>query len=413
MTNLATLTSAEIALISGKQSIFHNAKKAIISDVPLRDLVSDPVTPVPAMDGPTPEMDKLIQVILSTKRCHSSTGELNFVAWLYKALETMGHKGVAMAEGAVVVAIGTSKTLFSCHLDTVHPMAECDGSLQELVLDPAFGHIFIADKSKSSCLGADDGAGIYILLKMIEANVSGTYIFHRGEEKGGISAHAMLKKHEVWLRGFDTCIAFDRADDFEVICSQGGSVCASPVYGKALAEALTVQGLKYEVSHGGSFTDSKVYRGVIAECINIGVGYKFQHSSSEYLDWEHLQALTKAVIAIDWAALKPVRVPVSDTPVYKPNQNSNVWKGGKGYYDEDAYDFRGKKPVVAAVVKPTKQEKELDLDLDLDIDFEAMTRAEIDEYTDDELMTNGIMRLIVELDAERARVTRLQMLLGM
>jgi hypothetical protein len=387
MTDTITLDTIQL---SAKKSVLNGGKS----------------TPFSAPPEPEAElaMDKLIQVILSTKRCHSSKGELNFVAWLYKALEAMGHKGEPMAEGAITVQVGKgSKTLFSCHVDTVHSSAESDGSLQELFYDPSFGHIFLGDKTKSTCLGADDGAGIYIMLKMIEANVTGTYIFHRGEEKGGISAYAMSKKHEPWLKKFDACIAFDRPGDHEVICTQGGQVCASVGFGTQLASALNEHGLKYEVSHRGVFTDSKVYRQIIPECINLGVGYYSQHGTSEYLDWNHVTAMTKAAIALDWSALKVQRVIQPDPPPaqYKFHDDAE-------YYSDraDAWRSSNKSQPALKAVEPVLADE-------LDIDFENMSRAEIDDYTADEVLTNAIMRLVVELDAERGRVTRLQMLLGM
>lgn len=358
---------------------------------------------IPLVDG-TMEMDKLIEVILSTKRCHNSTGELNFVAWLYKYLETLKVKATPLAEGAIVVEVGVGgKTLFSCHLDTVHSNSESDGSLQTVFYDGSFGHIFCGDK-KTTCLGADDGAGIYILLKMIEAGVKGTYIFHRGEEKGAISAHAIKSKHVDFLKKFNACIAFDRPGTDEVIIIQGGSECASKEYGNSLAVALSKQGLTYQTSTKGVFTDSKVYRSIIPECINIGVGYYDQHTNGEYQDWGHLITLTNVVCAVDWDALKPKRVPVPE-PVWNPT------KGGqyKGYYESE-YEVRPKTKA-AVFAKPSIPVE--DLEGELDIDFETMSMTDIDDYTGDAEMTKGIMRLVVELDAERGRVSRLQMLLGM
>lgn len=366
----------------------------------LQDFIAPPA-PLPAFDGEPMEMDTLIQDILKTKRCHNSPGELNFVSWLYKYLEGLKFKPKTMAEGAIVIEVGTGgKTLFSCHVDTVHSKEESDGSMQPLFFDPAFGHIFCGDK-KSGCLGADDGAGIYIMLKMIEAGVTGSYIFHRGEEKGGISAYAMKAKYESWLKQFNACIAFDRPDTCEVICSQGGQVCASVAYGTKLAESLNAQGLDYQVSHRGVFTDSKVYRQLIPECINLGVGYFSQHGNSEYLDWTHLTSLAEAVTEIDWDALKPERKIVAETTL--------AWESKKttDYYGNWPYDTAKQGEVFPRKAVPVEDEPEEALDL------EAMTKEELSEYICDDLLVSAIVDLIVELDAERGRVKRLQMLLGL
>jgi hypothetical protein len=393
---LATLTPEEVKALQGSLLV-EPTKVAKIG-------LSKPV-PKPPPPTEVTVMDPLIAAILCTKRAHNSTGELNFVKWLHEHLEKLGHKPVAMAEGAVTVQIGSGfKTLFSCHVDTMHSTHESDGSLQSVFFDEAFQHIFLADK-KSGCLGADDGAGIYIMLKMIEAKVGGTYIFHRGEERGGISANAMKAKHPEWLKQFSACIAFDRPNSDEVIITQGGTPCASVGYGKALAKALTDLGLKYEISTKGVFTDSKVYNSIIPECINIGVGYAMQHSSSEYQDWNHLNLLTQAAIKLDWAALKPERVPVAEV-AYKQSES---WKGmrdysfGKGQETKNTGTTSGKPSLFIEPEEPT-----------LDFDFETMSREDIDDYCGgDADMTNGIVRLLCDLDAERAKVTRLQYLLGM
>ena len=369
-------------------------------------------------DTPTPGMDNLIQDILKTKRCHNSTGELNFVAWLYKYLHNLKVVVTTMSEGALAVTIGKkSKSLFSCHVDTVHSQTESDGSFQTLFYDENFGHIFCGDKT-SGCLGADDGAGIYIMLKMIEAKVPGTYLFHRGEEKGGISAFKMVEQHSGWLGQFNFCVAFDRPNNFEVIVTQGGTTCASVDFGSTLAGMLTKAGLAYEVSHKGLFTDCKVYRHIIPECVNLGVGYWAQHSNSEYLDWTHLLALTKAAIGLEWSKLKPQKKPEAKPAVYTPPKgsydagwgaNKNNYGAGassKGYYEGSAGAKSADRFIRSVPVDAN------DLEDYLDTDFTTMRKEDIDDLTGDSSITNGIMALVCELEAEKARAKKLQFLLG-
>ena len=155
-------------------------------------------------------MDKLLETILTSKRAHNSPGELAFLQWRHNTTKDMGYEPKAMAEGCIVVENKPNKVLFSCHVDTVHQTSICQGDKQALFYDAGLGHVFLADK-KEGCLGADDGAGVYILLRMLENKVPGTYIFHRGEERGGIGANAMALKHKDWLTQFEQCVAFDRA----------------------------------------------------------------------------------------------------------------------------------------------------------------------------------------------------------
>lgn len=358
-------------------------------------------------------VDPLLAGILCTKRSHNSVGELNFVKWLYDYLKGLGVEARTMAEGAIAVEVGEGgKTLFSCHVDTMHTHAQSDGSAQNIVYDEAFGHVFLADKTQGGCLGADDGVGVYIMLKMIAARITGSYIFHRGEERGCISSRAVLEKNRSWLKNFDACIAFDRPWDNEVIVTQTGAVCASIEYGKQLADALNANGanLKYEVSHKGVITDSKIYRQVIPECINIGVGYSEQHSANEYQDVMHLEDLLAACLKLDWAALKPKRVIVPEPEFNGKAYNDftpKSWKQQEAWAISDSFKSKpkgkGGKPKLAEPPPPPEPK---------DIDFTMMSFEEImDEVGSDEA-AQAIARLICDLDAEKARVDRLKFLLG-
>ena len=271
-----------------------------------------------------PEMpDQLLLRILSRKRAHGSVGDTNFRMWLTAELKTLGTEPeiLTKGEGTIIATVGKSKTLFSCHIDTVHSVQESDGSHQKLNYDSAMGHIFLGKPTEgpvSGCLGADDGAGIYLLLKMIQAKVPGTYIFHTGEERGGIGCRATLQNYGDMLKKFSRAIAFDRPNDFEVITHQGGFRCASDEAGNFIVDSFKKVGLAYSLSDRGVFTDTKVYAGVIPECLNLGVAYYQQHSADEYLDVVHLEELLKACIATDWEKMPVVRKAAEPTNFGKP-----------------------------------------------------------------------------------------------
>lgn len=273
-----------------------------------------PTPPRPEKDPPIPEkIDPDLATILSWKRPHGSSAETSFQVWLAKRLAKTGAKHTLKAGNMVVEIPRGDKTpaavLFSCHIDTVHRLREDEPVKQKLLYDAQFGHIFLdqKDPSAGNCLGADDGVGVWIMLRMIEARVPGAYVFHRGEECGGIGSSAMVSQESAWLKRFKLAVAFDRPNNYEVIITQGGQECASRGFGAALAEALMAAGdgcLKYEVSTRGVFTDTKNYRRLISECINVGVGYQDQHSKDEFLDYGHAHALMSACLKLDWSALE-------------------------------------------------------------------------------------------------------------
>jgi hypothetical protein len=328
-----------------------------------------------------------------------------------------------MAEGCTIVTVGKkdrTKILFSSHIDTVHSALESDGSKQTLVYDANFKHIFPGDKAVT-CLGADDGVGVYIMLKMLEAKVEGTYIFHRGEEKGGIGARAMLAKHEKWLEEFDYSIAFDRPGTNEVIVTQGGSTCASPEFGRQLADMLNVDGLKYEVSHRGVFTDNKVYRQVIPCNVNLGVGYFNQHGNSEYLDWGHVEKLLAALLKLKWNYLKVVRkiIPEILQTNYRgwSNRGRKFGAGGFDYdYDLDMFQQARHQMQPPAKVAPIKGKLPPEPELSTLMELQSMTYEEILEWTaagDPEDFAKTFSEMLMEIDMLRAKNDRYQTLMGL
>ena len=266
---------------------------------------------------PIPQVvDPLLLTILSWPRKHNSASELGFKNWLGAWLSTQGETTLH-AEGALSVTVpgplGTaSTTLFSCHTDTIDPSIACPSdplARKTLTYDSDFGLIALHKDSVGDSLGADDGAGVWLMLRMIEAGVAGTYLFHRGEECGGISAKAIAAEEENWLGQFQACIAFDRPRTDEVITHQGGLRCASHAFASSLCDQLNAHGFDYAPSSEGVYTDNKEYCSLIAECVNLGVGYEDQHGRSETQDYAHLDALRAACLAINWAGLLIEREP--------------------------------------------------------------------------------------------------------
>jgi hypothetical protein len=272
-------------------------------------------------------VDPLLVTILSWPRPHGSAAEAKFRLWLDLQLPkntqtlAMGVRYVVMPRPDGVAPT----TLFSCHVDTVDAQSEglitAAGIPQTKLLtyEEGFGIIGLDRASKvGTCLGADCGIGVWHMLKMIQAGVPGGYIFHTGEECGAIGSRAVLAAHAGILSMYDVAIAFDRPNDNEVITHQGGAECCSSKFASALSAQLNKYdiGFKYAPSSRGVFTDTKVYRGVIAECTNIGVGYYDQHGRNETQDYAHAVVLQHALEHIVWEALPVDRDPTKPDPVY-------------------------------------------------------------------------------------------------
>ncbi len=209
-------------------------------------------------------------------------------------------------------------TLFSCHTDTVH----AQGGKQIISIATEQGKNIVTAKD-SNCLGADDGAGVYIMLCMIDSKVPGTYVFHRKEEIGGIGSTFIKNTRSNWLRTFSRAIAFDRKGKTDVIIKQGVGQIASNEFGEALANALnTGTGFTFNTANKGSFTDVANYYEYINECVNISVGYERQHSAYEILDICFINKLIARLININWEGLPTKRKaekiirPKPDFPIF-------------------------------------------------------------------------------------------------
>lgn len=236
--------------------------------------------------------------------------------------------------GNLIVKVGQKyTTMFSCHIDMVFGKrymedAKCLPKGLDLFIATDQEHAkanfvwggIITKYEKGvhtytpTTLGADDKAGIFILLSLIRAKIPGLYIFHAGEELGGVGSADIVKRSPTIVKGIERAIAFDRMDYFDIINRQRGGVCCSLTFAKAFANQLndliiTPNKINTKYSNAiGSFTDTANYTKLISECTNLSVGYFNQHSSSECLDTLWLEkVLTPALLQIDWEKLPTER----------------------------------------------------------------------------------------------------------
>ena len=241
-------------------------------------------------------------------------------------LETL-HSKTGEPLAVVITTDITSRTLFSAHVDTVHSTS----GRQCVEYDHEMGLMLKtqdAAKKDNECLGADDGAGVWVLLQMIKANVPGTYAFHYGEERGGVGSSAIAIEHRPWLARFDRAIAIDRKGTEDVITHQGWGRCCSDDFAKALSAQLNMAGQNhsFKPDSGGVFTDTANYTDDIPECTNLSCGYEAQHTHNECLDVEFLIRLKDAMLVVDWESLPTVRKAGEVDSLYD-DYDLNAWGG--------------------------------------------------------------------------------------
>lgn len=194
------------------------------------------------------------------------------------------------------LVIGESKTIFAAHLDTAAAICQDVKHVWD-------GRYF--STSGKTILGADDKAGVALILSMVEDKIPGTYyLFNEEESGGGGSSHVADK---MAANEYDRMICFDRKGYSSIISKQFGGRCASKKFVQELSNMFARVGMFLNEDDGGTFTDSANFTHLISECTNISVGYFNQHTQSEYQDLHFLYFLANAVKEIDWEMLGSYR----------------------------------------------------------------------------------------------------------
>jgi len=212
-------------------------------------------------------------------------------------------------------------TMFTCHLDTA-----CSKQVK-------VNHVLVGNTIKTdgkSILGADDKAGMVVVLNMIENKVPGLYYFFIGEEVGCIGSGKLAENwaNIKFSNTISKVVSFDRRSDCSVITHQFYGRCCSDEFAEELSFRLnsTGQRLNLEPDDTGVLTDSAQFMEIVPECTNISVGYMYEHTTNECQDIDYLQRLCKAVCLIDWESLPVERDHTEEEYDYD-------------YYDGDDYEY--------------------------------------------------------------------------
>ena len=236
--------------------------------------------------------------------------------------------------------IGESRTIFASHLDTV--------SKEPTTVTHTFDDYMIGTDGKTT-LGADDKAGVTVMLHLIKNNIPGLYYFFIGEEVGCIgSGLASSMSIQDFKNKYDRIISFDRRGTDSVITYQSSTRCCSDNFADSLARQLNLSGMKYKKDEGGVYTDSAEFIDIIPECTNISVGYYKEHTVDETQDIRHLESLAMACLLVDWESLPTQRDMTKKEyksygynnygSSYKPNTYSPLPSRRGCVYNDDWYD---------------------------------------------------------------------------
>jgi tripeptide aminopeptidase len=144
--------------------------------------------------------------------------------------------------------------------------------------------------SNKGILGADDRAGVAILLHIAEqlnnSSFSGKvkFIFTVKEEIGLVGAR---KVDEYFLWGTDAAIVVDRRGKGDIVTSCGGYIpFCEEAYGEFFENIAKEKGISgWKCTNGGS-SDTRIWAEHGIQSVNLSVGYNYEHTEEEYLNVE-------------------------------------------------------------------------------------------------------------------------------
>jgi hypothetical protein len=218
--------------------------------------------------------------------------------------------------GNYIARIGDAPVAWCAHTDSVHRVP---GKVDLVWTD---SKETVVRSKTSSCLGADNAAGCWVLREMILAQRPGLYLFHREEESGCKGSSYIAENDPELLSGIKMAIAFDRRGTKSIITHQMPGRTCSDAFGLSLAKEI---GMDHELDDGGTYTDTASYIDLIGECTNVSVGYASEHSSNERLDVDYLMRLRAAMLDVDVGRIECFRKPGERETRRWANRRDHMW----------------------------------------------------------------------------------------
>lgn len=206
---------------------------------------------------------------------------------------------------AGLIAIGDIPVALVAHIDTIYdtPPSVVYYDNQEKVMWSPSG------------LGADDRAGVFAIIQILEYGYKPSIILTRGEEQGAIGAKVFGKKACI-IPNLKYLIELDRAGEKDCVfyqCNNRDFVQYIESFG--FAEAL------------GSYTDITFLMPKWEVCgVNLSIGYEDEHSCSETLHIEQLEnTIVKVINLLTSASAAPDFVYTEAKPTIGINYCGNCY----------------------------------------------------------------------------------------
>ena len=176
-----------------------------------------------------------------------------------------------------IIAVGDIPVGLIAHLDTVHKESP------DIFHDQERGVLWAPQG-----LGADDRAGVYAIIDIIQRGLRPHVIFTTDEETGGHGALALIKSYPECPFELNFLIELDRRGSIDSVYYD----CANDDF----EEYINRFGFK---SDWGTFTDISIIAPAWeVAAVNLSVGYYQEHTRGEYLVLDELDATIDKVCNI-------------------------------------------------------------------------------------------------------------------
>lgn len=232
------------------------------------------------------ERNQLRKELLSWLRVPGESGREEKVRErLVSKLERLTNTHYVDARGNVLATLykGTDGpvVMLSAHMDTVERIQAGRKIIQS-------GTIL---RSSRGILGADDRAGIVVILECLErlqqSNFQGTVkvAFTVEEEIGCLGAQQIDPS---FIHDVDCAIVADRRGSRDIVTGcRGVMLFCEEAYGLSFEKAGTIAGMNdWSATRNGGSSDAKVFAGFGIPSVNLSVGYLHEHTDAEQLDFQ-------------------------------------------------------------------------------------------------------------------------------
>lgn len=200
----------------------------------------------------------------------------SLLVYLKLLLSQFGYENQRTDNRNYLIAEGDIPIALVAHLDTVHAVEPFQFFYdeKEMVMWSPQG------------LGADDRAGVILILSILSEGYRPHLIFTTGEEHGGIGANKLVKDYNEVPFDIDFMIELDRCGSEDAVfynCMNHSFIDYICGFGFAFEE--------------GSFTDICILgRNWNIAAVNLSVGYYNEHTKAEYWDlFEADDTITKVI----------------------------------------------------------------------------------------------------------------------